>query len=49
MQKKDKGLDGTLAATMQYMMTMGQQQHVSHNPFMFQQGAAEFSPQGIPG
>ena len=44
-------LNRTLATTMHYMMTMGQQQHVPYtpSPVMFQQGAAEFRPQGIPG
>ena len=42
-------LNRTLAATMQYMMTVAQQQHVPYNPVMFQQGAAEFRPQGVPG
>lgn len=30
MQKRDEGLDSTVAATMQYMITMGQLQHVPH-------------------
>jgi len=42
-------LNRTLAATTQYMMTVAQQQHVPYNPVMFQQGAAEFRPQGVPG
>ena len=44
MQKRDEGLDSTVAATMQYMITMGQLQHVPHKPLIFQQRVTEFRP-----